>query len=61
MILYLSVVALPSGRREAHVEVTLKLWKEGFSIDNGPLREYSDPASKDFLDNVRRGYVITVE
>lgn len=52
------VVQLPSGsRRESHTEVTLKLWKEGFSVDSGPLREYTDPDNREFLDFVRRGEV----
>ncbi|XP_054277638.1 NSFL1 cofactor p47 [Macrosteles quadrilineatus] len=51
------VVALPSGRKESHTEVTLKLWKEGFSVDDGPIREYADPANREFLDYVRRGEV----
>ncbi|KAG8333169.1 NSFL1 cofactor p47 [Homalodisca vitripennis] len=51
------VVSLPQARRESHTEVTLKLWKEGFSMDDGPLREYADPANGEFLDYVRRGEV----
>lgn len=52
------VVQLPSAsRRESHTEVTLKLWKEGFSVDSGPLREYTDPDNREFLDCVRRGEV----
>lgn len=49
------MVALPTGRRESHTEVTLKLWKEGFSVDDGAIREYADPANREFLDYVRRG------
>lgn len=44
-----------SSRRESHTEVTLKLWKEGFSINDGAVREYADPANREFLDSVRRG------
>ncbi|PNF14314.1 NSFL1 cofactor p47 [Cryptotermes secundus] len=46
-----------SSRRESHTEVTLKLWKEGFSINDGAVREYADPANREFLDSVRRGEV----
>lgn len=50
------VIGLPSSsRRESHTEVTLKLWKEGFSINDGTVREYADPANREFLDSVRRG------
>lgn len=53
------VVQLPSASRRESLptEVTLKLWKEGFSVDSGPLREYSDPDNREFLDYVRRGEV----
>ncbi|XP_075217320.1 NSFL1 cofactor p47 [Lycorma delicatula] len=53
------VVASPSdsqvGRQSN--EVTLKLWREGFSVDEGPLRHYNDPANREFLDYVKRGLV----
>lgn len=38
-------------------EVVLHLWSNGFSIDNGPLRSYQDPANLAFLDAVKRGEV----
>ncbi|KAJ9592503.1 hypothetical protein L9F63_015820, partial [Diploptera punctata] len=46
-----------SSRRESHTEVTLKLWKEGFSINDGQIREYNDPENREFLDSVRKGEV----
>lgn len=53
------VIASPTegneGRR--HSEVTLRFWKDGFSVDNGELREYSDPNNAEFLAYVRRGLV----
>ncbi|XP_065167114.1 NSFL1 cofactor p47-like [Atheta coriaria] len=38
-------------------QVTLKLWKEGFSVDSGDLRLYTDPANQEFLNSVRRGEI----
>jgi len=38
-------------------QVTLKLWREGFSVDNGDLRLYTDPANQEFLNSVRRGEI----
>jgi len=35
----------------------LKLWKNGFSIGDGPLRDYNDPVNKLFLDSIARGEV----
>lgn len=37
--------------------MTLKLWRDGFSLDNGELRAYTDPANKDFLESIRRGEI----
>lgn len=39
------------------VQVTLKLWRDGFSLNNSELRLYTDPANKDFLESVRRGEI----
>lgn len=37
------------------MHVVLKLWKTGFSLDNGELRNYSDPGNANFLEAIRRG------
>lgn len=37
------------------VHVVLKLWKTGFSLDNGELRNYNDPGNANFLEAIRRG------
>ncbi|KAJ0064467.1 hypothetical protein NL108_006859 [Boleophthalmus pectinirostris] len=39
------------------VHVVLKLWKSGFSLDNGELRNYSDPGNAGFLEAIRRGEI----
>lgn len=42
---------------ESHVtQRALTFWREGFTVDDGPLRRYDDPANKQFLDAVSRGY-----
>ncbi|CAG9764789.1 unnamed protein product [Ceutorhynchus assimilis] len=38
-------------------EVTLRLWQNGFSVNDGPLREYNDPANAEFLSSIRRGEI----
>lgn len=38
-------------------EVILKLWKEGFTVNDGPLRNYSDPENQEFLQSVYKGEV----
>ena len=35
----------------------LKMWRNGFSVDDGPLRCYDDQESKEFLDSISRGEV----
>lgn len=45
------------GSRPKTVNMVLKLWKEGFSIDDGPLRSYQDPDNKDFLATIKKGEV----
>ena len=37
------------------VDMTLKLWRSGFSIDDGPLRDYKDPANQEFLGSIKKG------
>ncbi|XP_051516783.1 NSFL1 cofactor p47-like [Myxocyprinus asiaticus] len=39
------------------VVVVLKLWKTGFSLDDGELRNYSDPGNALFLEAIRRGEI----
>ncbi|XP_029362220.1 NSFL1 cofactor p47 isoform X2 [Echeneis naucrates] len=41
----------------AKVHVVLKLWKTGFSLDNGELRNYNDPGNANFLEAIRRGEI----
>lgn len=35
--------------------VILKLWRQGFSINDGELRPYDQPQNKIFLETVMRG------
>lgn len=37
------------------VDCVLKLWKNGFSVDDGPLRDFKDPANKEFLASISKG------
>ena len=36
-------------------QVVLKFWSNGFSVDDGPLRSFDDPANEQFLSSVRQG------
>ncbi|KAL4842630.1 hypothetical protein H8958_014917, partial [Nasalis larvatus] len=46
-------------RQHSHqdVHVVLKLYKSGFSLDNGELRSYRDPSNAQFLESNHRGEV----
>lgn len=51
-------VVLPgaNANRPQQVEPTvLRLWRNGFTINDGELRLYEDPKNKEFLDHVARG------
>ncbi|XP_013931191.1 PREDICTED: UBX domain-containing protein 2B [Thamnophis sirtalis] len=39
------------------VEILLKLWRNGFSLDDGELRSYTDPVNAQFLESVKRGEI----
>jgi hypothetical protein len=39
--------------------VNLNFWSNGFSVDDGPLRDMNDPENAEFLDAVKRGWVTT--
>lgn len=38
-------------------EVILKFWSNGFSLDDGPLRSFEDPANEQFLNSVKKGEI----
>jgi len=43
--------------RPERVMVVIKFWQNGFSVDDGPLRRYDDPASQEFLNSVNKGEI----
>jgi UBX domain-containing protein 1 len=38
--------------------VNLNFWSNGFSVDDGPLRDMNDPENAEFLDAIKRGLVV---
>ncbi|TNM86299.1 hypothetical protein fugu_006529 [Takifugu bimaculatus] len=46
-----------ASNNQQDVHVVLKLWKTGFSLDNGDLRNYNDPGNAGFLEAIRRGEI----
>lgn len=42
---------------QSMVEITVRFWKNGFSVNDGPLRPYDDPKNQEFLHHVKHGEV----
>uniref|UniRef100_H2Z6V7 Uncharacterized protein n=1 Tax=Ciona savignyi TaxID=51511 RepID=H2Z6V7_CIOSA len=39
------------------VNVVLRLWSNGFTVDDGPLRDFNDPNNAEFLQSVKKGQI----
>ncbi|XP_050698175.1 NSFL1 cofactor p47-like isoform X2 [Eriocheir sinensis] len=46
-----------SKKEERPRDVSLKMWRTGFTVDDGPLRAYEDPTNAEFLNSIRRSEV----
>jgi len=46
-----------SKKDEKPREFALKMWQNGFSIDDGPLRAYTDQENREFLSDVAAGRI----
>ena len=51
----LVVIALKKSEDQSQVAITLKFWKNGFSVNDGPLRPFDDPENADFLHHIKHG------
>lgn len=40
---------------EDEAEVVIKMWKNGFTINDGQLRDYTDAANRQFMDSMKKG------
>jgi len=47
--------APPPPEEEEVVTRSLTFWSDGFSIEDGPLHSYDDPANKDMLEAIKSG------
>lgn len=45
-----------AGQQQSE-QVILKLWRQGFSINDGDLRPYDDPANREFFDSILKGEI----
>jgi len=39
------------------VKFRLKMWRDGYSVDDGDLRQYNDPQHREFLQSVMKGQI----
>jgi len=46
-----------STAQQKPVTRTLTFWKNGFQVDDGPLRAIEDPANRQFLEDINNGFV----
>lgn len=47
-----------SAKQEQELrDVSLKMWRTGFTVDDGPLRAYEDPSNAEFLSAIRRSEI----
>ncbi|XP_038607136.1 UBX domain-containing protein 2A [Tachyglossus aculeatus] len=45
----------PKDVKKKQVDVCIRLWKNGFTVNNDELRSYTDSASQQFLDSIKKG------
>lgn len=45
------------AEENSEVHIALRLWKDGFTIGDGPLRSYHGPENKEFLQAVAKGEI----
>jgi UBX domain-containing protein 1 len=52
----LSGETVPSAapQRPAQVLHSINLWTNGFTVDDGPLRQYEDPENADFVESIKK-------
>ncbi|KFU97584.1 UBX domain-containing protein 2A [Pterocles gutturalis] len=48
-------ICMPRTTVKNQVDVIIKLWKNGFTVNDGELRSYSDVANQQFLDSIKKG------
>jgi len=43
------------ANKKQETQLKIIFWKSGFTVGDGPLRSYNDPANANFLDSVKKG------
>ncbi|XP_042205494.1 NSFL1 cofactor p47-like [Homarus americanus] len=52
-----TVIPDTSKKEERPRDVALKMWRTGFTVDDGPLRTYEDATNAEFLNSIKRSEV----
>lgn len=52
-----AVPPVASAQSQASVSRVIKMWEDGFSIDEGPLHAYDSASSQQFLQAIRQGEI----
>ncbi|XP_026466888.1 NSFL1 cofactor p47-like isoform X2 [Ctenocephalides felis] len=52
-----TAVSTPKTENNEPTTVVLKLWRDGFTLGDGPMRMYSDPENGEFLDHIKKGEI----
>ncbi|KAM9274005.1 UBX domain-containing protein 2A isoform 4-T4 [Cariama cristata] len=48
-------ICMPPATVKDQVDVIIKLWKNGFTVNDSELRSYTDVANQQFLDSIKKG------
>jgi UBX domain-containing protein 1 len=44
-------------QQQAPQKLVITFWRQGFTVDESPLRRFDDPANKDFLEDIHKGVI----
>ncbi|XP_024049827.2 UBX domain-containing protein 2A isoform X1 [Terrapene carolina triunguis] len=48
-------ICMPPAKVKNEADIMIKLWKNGFTVNDGELRSYKDVANQQFLDSIKKG------
>ncbi|XP_053141480.1 UBX domain-containing protein 2A [Hemicordylus capensis] len=48
-------ICTQEAKAKSQADTTIKLWKNGFTVNDGELRSYTDVANQRFLDLIKKG------
>uniref|UniRef100_A0A8C3XPY4 UBX domain-containing protein 2A n=1 Tax=Chelydra serpentina TaxID=8475 RepID=A0A8C3XPY4_CHESE len=48
-------ICMPPTKVKNEADIIIKLWKNGFTVNDGELRSYKDVANQQFLDSIKKG------